>query len=267
MSTYTDLHMCRRENLTILRRPGTAEDGITPQRVIFANPDNIYEGSFKGKIDSADVKLSAVTLTDVTINGGTINDAMIKSDGQIISMAELTSNISEISGKLDGAIEVISASVMDEISTVIDDCISSLSNEIHAEVDSKISTLSDALTSEIANVSSFLSDTIYAEQGERVRQDGILDGKIYTVAKNLSNHVETFNEFSSTMSSAFDAHVEDNISSFNFLSTYLLSTLEHDRHYVIHHPSPEKIPYEAKDFAINIIKTGTLDVKVMDETG
>jgi len=72
MSTYTDLHMRRRENLTILRHPGAPEDGITPQRVIFANPENIYEGTFKGRIDATSVDLSAATLTNVKINGAVI---------------------------------------------------------------------------------------------------------------------------------------------------------------------------------------------------
>lgn len=104
MSTYTDLHMRRRENLTILRRPGSAEDGITPQRVIFANPENIYEGTFKGRIDAVSVSLSSVELIDTTINGGVIKDAVIYSDGIAIPVAELMSNVQEISVNLDDAV-------------------------------------------------------------------------------------------------------------------------------------------------------------------
>ena len=269
MSTYTDLHMCRRENLTILRRPGTAEDGITPQRVVFANPDNIYEGIFKGKIDSTDVKLSSATLTDVTINGGVINEAMIKSDGQVISMSDLTSNVSEISTKLDDAIDVISTDVVNAISGVVDASLMALSTAVFEDVNERLDEFEDEVFNEMSAVSSFLSDSIYAEECERIEQDGILDGKIYTVSKSLSDHIDTFNAFSSVMSSTFDEHVEDNIQTFSFLSNYMLSTVEHDRHYVITHPSPEKTPYEAKDFAINIIKTGTLDVKIeeMQEVG
>ena len=109
MSTYTDLHTRRRENLTILRQPGTAEDGITPQRVIFANPENIYEGTFKGKIEAVGVSFTSVDLTDVTINGGKIKNATIYSEGHEVSIADLTSDVSEISGKLDEAIENITS--------------------------------------------------------------------------------------------------------------------------------------------------------------
>ena len=157
MSTYTDLHTRRRENLTILRKPGTPEDGITPQRVIFANPENIYEGTFKGKIEATGVSFTSVDLTDVTINGGKIKDATIYSDGREMSIVELTSNVSDISGKLDDAIknitsaqiscsnldkrindlisgesgvENISAVVVDTISDVVDNRLSSLSSEL-----------------------------------------------------------------------------------------------------------------------------------------
>ena len=95
MSTYTDLHMRRRENLTILRKPGAPDDGITPQRVIFANPENIYEGTFKGRFEAKGVSFTSVDLTDVTINGGKIIDTEIYSDGRFISMADLTANVSE----------------------------------------------------------------------------------------------------------------------------------------------------------------------------
>ena len=58
MSTYTDLHTRIRENLTILRQPGNDDDGMTPQRVIFANPANVYYGTFKGSIDAVSASFS-----------------------------------------------------------------------------------------------------------------------------------------------------------------------------------------------------------------
>jgi hypothetical protein len=40
MSTYTDLHNRIKENLTILRKPGSKDDGMSPQKVILVNPEN-----------------------------------------------------------------------------------------------------------------------------------------------------------------------------------------------------------------------------------
>lgn len=81
MSTYTDLHVRRKENLTILRMPGDPNDGITPQRVILANPENIYDGTFRGKIEVSSAEFNNVTLNSVVINGGVISAAQVYSNG------------------------------------------------------------------------------------------------------------------------------------------------------------------------------------------
>ena len=175
MSTYTDLHTRRRETLTILRQPGSIDDGLTPQHVIFANPENIYEGTFKGRIDAVDVKLSAVTLTDATINNGTINDASIYSDGRIVKVSELTSDIAEISGKVDGAMEEISSTVIDVLSAEVNNKLNILSNDINERIDTRLSTLSNEfdskfedmhadLVDEISSVSTALSTALLSEK-------------------------------------------------------------------------------------------------------
>lgn len=79
MSTYTDLHIRRKENLTILRMPGDPNDGITPQRVILANPENIYEGTFKGLIQSTSAIFDNGTFNNCSLIGGVISNAMIYS--------------------------------------------------------------------------------------------------------------------------------------------------------------------------------------------
>lgn len=93
MSTYTDLHLRRKENLTILRMPGHPNDGLTPQRVIFANPENIYEGTFKGTMEIGDVVLSNMTMNDSTLsncelNGCILNDVKIPT----LSSIDVTGN-------------------------------------------------------------------------------------------------------------------------------------------------------------------------------
>ena len=55
------------------------------------------------------MSFTSVDLTDATINGGKIKDATIYSDGREMSIADLTSNVSEISGKIDGAIDNITS--------------------------------------------------------------------------------------------------------------------------------------------------------------
>lgn len=101
MSTYTDLHVRRKENLTILRMPGDPNDGITPQRVILANPENIYDGTFRGKVETSAADFNNVTLNNSTINGGVISNAVIYSNGEQITIADLTAGMSEITGNIE----------------------------------------------------------------------------------------------------------------------------------------------------------------------
>lgn len=67
MATYTDLPIRRKENLTILRMPGHECDGMTGQRVIFTNPENIYEGTFKGSATFVSSDISNVNLIGCSV--------------------------------------------------------------------------------------------------------------------------------------------------------------------------------------------------------
>ena len=46
---YTDIYNRTKENITVLRKPGTPEDGITPQLVKLVNTNNEYAGKFTGE--------------------------------------------------------------------------------------------------------------------------------------------------------------------------------------------------------------------------
>ncbi len=187
MSTYTDLHMRRRENLTILRHPGAPEDGITPQRVIFANPENIYEGTFKGRIDATSVDLSAATLTNVKINGAVIQDAMISSEGRAVSIVELTSNLSELSGKVDGLFSTI-----EDLSSTVDNKLEKLSIDISEETDSKLSSLSLDFIEKLKLTADILSTGIEDEVSARIAQYNTLSDQmsnIETVASDLKDQI------------------------------------------------------------------------------
>jgi len=75
MSTYTDLHNRIKENVTILRRPGNKDDGMTPQKVQFINPENQFYGTFNGTMNVTGGVLSGLSVVGGTINGATIKDA------------------------------------------------------------------------------------------------------------------------------------------------------------------------------------------------
>ena len=137
MSTYTDLHTRRRENLTILRKPGAPEDGITPQRVIFANPDNIYEGTFRGKINATGMTFTDSEFVNVKINGGFIADATLCSNGQVVPITELTSQVSQLNERVDTVNDaaVLANLSCQALSAKINNVSADITNDITNELD------------------------------------------------------------------------------------------------------------------------------------
>ena len=102
MSTYTDLHLRKKENLTILRMPGNPYDGITPQRVIFENPENIYNGKFIGELSTTNASFNNVQLNECNVIGGVLSNVTFKfGNDEELDLETLTSNISEMSENIN----------------------------------------------------------------------------------------------------------------------------------------------------------------------
>ena len=169
MSTYTDLHIRRKENLTILRMPGNSNDGITPQRVILANPENIYSGTFKGKIEASSAKFTSVDIIDSMITGCTIVDATICCDGQVLKITDLTSDISEIKQRsINNELSVISAllscqnlyDTIDAMSSLVDSELSNLSNDLSTYSNLLCTELSVCVDDRLSNLSTILVDGV-----------------------------------------------------------------------------------------------------------
>lgn len=291
MSTYTDLHTRRRENVTILRNPGNQDDGITPQRVIFANPENIYEGTFNGKINAVGVSFTSVDLSDVTIHNGTIEDATIKSGNQTISMTALTANVSEISGELTSVridVQAISnkidsftglsdltgegggiATLSSNLISIIDSTSAELSNQFTAQINSISSSLSTAISNEtdqraqkvneLSNSIDKLSGKLTAESTERNAVDDGIVKQLSIVSTDLSIGLKTERDRIDSTNDQLASHIERSDKHFNDV----LSALYRDRHYKIV-KSLTQNPYNVEDFAINVIEDYASNVKIMN---
>lgn len=219
MSTYTDLHTRIRENLTILRRPGSPEDGLTPQRVIFANPENIYEGTFRGNIDAVSASFTTCNLTDCIINGGKIIDATIYSDGQEIPVAELTTNVSELQEELSSTNEnvniALSACNMISIDlTSLSTSVSTLSSSLEQN---SISTL--AALSSCKELDKRIDDLISGDSGiQKISAEVIsvlstaVDGCLSSISSSLCSTID--NKLTS-LESSLESQIEKVSSDFN----------------------------------------------------
>ena len=165
MSTYTDLHNRIKENLTILRRPGSLDDGITPQRVIFINPENQFYGTFNGTMNVSGGTLSDLYFKGGTIDGTTIKDATFLDGSTPVQIGELAaasqeheekiSVLEEQTGDLSAKQGTISASVDQlrlDLKDIIKEEIESLQGSSGATSDD-IEALSDGLSGIISALS------------------------------------------------------------------------------------------------------------------
>ena len=93
MSTYTDLHTrVIKENIAILRKPSQEDDGLTQQRVVFANKDNIYFGTFKGSLDLSSSKMTNTALYGGKIDGTDVSNGLVKYDNGEVTVSEIANN-------------------------------------------------------------------------------------------------------------------------------------------------------------------------------
>ena len=79
MSTYTDLHNCTKETLTV----GYC-NRITPQKVHFVKPENTYSGTFIGKLStSGALDFKGGTITDSILSNSVLDNVTFKNGMKI----------------------------------------------------------------------------------------------------------------------------------------------------------------------------------------
>ena len=261
MSTYTDYRCERKENITILRKPNCPEfDGFTPQKVIFGNEANIFKGSFYGKLSAQDMIFNGAEINDAKITGGILLDTKLCSDGQLITIPELTTQVSE------------NAADIEQIKLDISSINTNISN-ISSLVDTQLSTLSSQLTLYVNNIVETSCEYISTESTNTINNISTeITSNINTISVDLSN--EIINRVSSdtyissnlsTLSNEFIAHVEQNKEDFEYLTEYMLSTIEHDKHYQFYYSNNiiSSIPYKLHNFGINIVYDSVSNVKLI----
>ena len=94
---YTDIYNRTKENITVLRKPGSSEDGITPQLVKFTNPNNEYVGTFTGKCAFNEGSFVNMQLNDISVCNAVLSGVVING----VDLDKVTSTLDELSGKIE----------------------------------------------------------------------------------------------------------------------------------------------------------------------
>ncbi len=279
MSTYTDLHNRVKENIAV-----DYNNRITSQRVRFLNEQNEFLGTLRGNVSAENINimggtLSGVTLQDAILSGQvTIND----DEGNAIDLVKVGADIIQLSTDLDETnqrLQEIDQNVQ-YLSTELVQVALSLS----AGYTGDISNVVVQLTQQDANISTLLCTYINNEASARTSNDNSLSDAITDVNFNLigeiNDRIITDNIQMSAilsvqnasivrdtaLSVALSAHNQQNLNDFIYANTKMLSTVEHERHYVINDNDPAKdYPYVANDYEVNVFRANVPDGRVTYE--
>ena len=188
MSTYTDLHTrVIKENVSILRKPSQEDDGLTMQRVVFANKDNVYFGTFKGPIELSDSQMFNTALIGGKLDGTDITKGNVKYDIGDITTEEIANNQLADEANIS-SLQIDAASISaahDTLSTSLSTAISALDinvnrriNEVSADlsaVSADLYSLSAKATTISGNVGLMSSTFTNAIDNARISAENYTD--------------------------------------------------------------------------------------------
>lgn len=173
MSTYTtDIHRRIQENVSIYRCPHDLSDGTTNQRIIFANENNIYNGTFVGDISAQDAILQHATINNSQINGSNIVDSQlsnvnifgnvqISSHSGIIDINEIVDDVMQNKTDIQYVSSEISSNNYDisciqlsigSLCSTIDDKLSTLSTEFDNKLSTQFDDIEDIISSNVSSI-------------------------------------------------------------------------------------------------------------------
>ena len=279
MSTYTDLHNRVKENIAV-----DYNNRITTQRVRLFNEQNEFWGTLRGHISAENININGGILSGVTIQDAVLTGNVILPGNY--DLAKIGSNIYQLSVDLE---ELDRRLYSEEDTRQIEDIkLSTRIDGLKADLAREIGTLSIVLTQQDSIISSYLSSKI--EQLSDEMHD--LSAEIYTHLDYLSDEIDTTNlnlgaetkdriiednkllctitnvnlssiERDDMLSAALSMHIQDNIEEFQYADAKMLSTVEHDRHYIINKDgTTASYPYKAKDYAVNVFRASVPDARV-----
>lgn len=177
MSTYTDLHNRIKENLTILRKPGSDDDGMTPQKVIFINPENQFYGTFNGKMNITGGILSGLKIIDSELEGVKLDDASV--DG--VSLRELKTTVdvnTQDIEQLQKDKEAISAA-HDALSVGLSGVVDNLSVAVNKKLDTAVEEVKKSISGVVGDATTLSIGLGKLNSKIETLSSGMLNGVVY----------------------------------------------------------------------------------------
>lgn len=177
MSTYTDLHNRIKENLTILRKPGSKDDGMSPQKVILVNPENQFYGTFNGKMNITGGILSGLKIIDSELEGVKLDDASV--DGMSLRELKTTVDVNtQDIEQLQKDAKTISAA-HDALSVGLSGAVDNLSVAVNEKLDNAVEEVKKSISGVVGNVTTLSIGLDDLSSKVETLSSGMLNGVVY----------------------------------------------------------------------------------------
>lgn len=187
MSTYTDLHNRIKENLTILRKPGSKDDGMSPQKVILVNPENEFYGTFNGKMNITSGTLSSLKIVDCELENVDLADATVDD----VSLSELKATVdvnTQVIEQLTADAKTISAA-HDTLSAGLSTAISALGDDVSTKLTKAVDGIKESIGGAVGNVETLSHDLSSLSVKVETLSSSMLNGVVYKGALSASQAV------------------------------------------------------------------------------
>ena len=136
---YTDIYNRTKENITVLRKPGTPEDGVTPQLVKLVNPNNEYAGTFTGGANFSKGSFSNAVIDKAVLQNSILSNVSFENG---LNLDTIGVEIEALSARDDELKEMIEEETASRIAC---------STKVYTELLSNIIDLSSELSSETSS--------------------------------------------------------------------------------------------------------------------
>ena len=177
MSTYTDLHNRIKENLTILRKPGSKDDGMSPQKVILINPENQFYGTFNGKMTITSGILSGLKIIDSELEGVKLDDASV--DGMSLRELKTTVDVNtQDIEQLQKDAKTISAA-HDALSVGLSSAVDNLSVTVNEKLDNAVEEVKKSISGVVGDVTILSIGLGDLSSKVETLSSGMLNGVVY----------------------------------------------------------------------------------------
>ncbi len=163
---------------------------MTNQEVVFINNDNVFQGTFQGKVNMTGGVLSAGDGETVEIKNATLKNVVLEDEeGKKVNLSEYSTALNDIETNLEtisGSVETNKTDADEKIAnleTSTSELVNKAREELSAYVEAKVTEIGGSTATEMGNI----KDDLSVETLNREKKDTELEESIKTLKTEIDN--------------------------------------------------------------------------------